>query len=1186
MKGFALRISLAASLLVLLSLVGVLPTQSDTGRAQFNRQSEDRANKGPARPGVKQLSYRSPGATHKLLVSADDADIEQRLMSSRSARKSKKYGAYSLVEVTEAELSSMDASTLDRASLRDDLNLMMLRPGQIDTMGPEPIIATDLRQRQTASRALHLVQLFGPPTPESFEALKATGAKVVGYVPNNAYLMWATRAERRQLHALRQSADGSSLVQWDGPYHPAYKVDPHIKLDSVEQISLSIQILDTPESDNTISLVKSIANKVLMPEFRAAGTVRIKVLAESYRLKELAQAPDVLAIEPWSPMKLMDERADQIVAAALSFNTVNNIQVSQPTGPGYLAFLNSVGFNADFDFAVDVGDTGFDSGSADAAKVHPDFLNAAGVSRVAYLHDFTQDSHPGDPTILPTHDQLGHGTINASIIGGFNNKTGSANTDAQGFQYGLGAAPFVRIGISKLFPDDRSGNVTYQQFISEAYRAGARLSNNSWGACEADFCNYYNDDTQAVDALVRDADPFTPGNQSMSILFAAGNDADIFNAPTVAIPGTAKNVITVGLSENVRGTETDRCGVRAQDADNAQDVVFFSGYGPVQDGRAKPDLVAPGSHMQGAASQDKLYNGGGVCGTPDRRYFPPGQTLYTWSSGTSHSTPVVTGGAALAFQWLKTKLGPEPSPALVKAFVLNSTSYLNGAFGGDSLPGAHQGWGLLNVGRMFESTSRIIYDESPSRVFTQSGGAPFEATGVIADSTKELRVMLVWSDPPGSAVTNAPYVNQLNLEVIVGGAIYNGNHFSGQYTTAGGQKDFTNNVQGVRLPAGTTGPIVIRVRPTIIAGDGVPGNFSALDQDFALVVTNGLETAIPVLTVEPAGDVSAGVTVQHADGKTDASLIAGESARITVTVRNQSQTTAATIQAAALTLSSTQSAAAFNAIPPGQTGTNTSPFQIQIPSGLRCGSVANLQLQVDTSAGRFTLPVRVQVGRFSQAGGPTERLLFDDVDNVGVKWKRKGGFDSFQGPATSGTMSYHAEDPGRERNDTQLSQLYMKKVVTIPDNAGQVRLSFFHIFNFEPGFDGGVLELSTDEGETWQDAGALILVGGYDGTLSEVSNNPLGTRIAWTSRGKPGVFSQVVIDLSGFAGKRVKLKFLAGFDEAAGVLNGYTGWFIDDIQVTAVMYSCGQAQAASEANTLAEDQRAPRPKRSGLQRVD
>ena len=1157
MKSFTLSISFAASLLILLAIVGALPARSDSSRSKLNKQpAEDRALARPFSAATKPLSYRSPGAAHKLMLPADDPQLEQLVLSSRSPHKSKKYGAYSLVEVSDTELNSLDDATLERAHLRDDLNLVMLKRGQLDTTGLAPIIATDLRQPETTTRALHLVQLFGPPTPESLRALTNTGARVVGYVPNNTYLLWTTRSERQHLHAMRQSADGSNVVQWDGPYHPAYKIDSHIKLDSVEQISASVQLVDTPESTDTLALVKSVANKVLMGEFRTSGTVHIKIQIESYKLKDLAKVADVVAIEPWSQMHLMDERANQIVAGALTFSTVNNIQVSRPTGPGYLAFLNSLGFNSDFDFTVDVGDTGLDRGSTDAALLHPDFLNATGASRVTYLHDFTNDSHPGDPTILPNHDQLGHGTINASIIGGFNNKSGSAFVDPEGFQYGLGIAPFTRIGVSKLFRDNgNAAPFSYTDFIAAAYQSGARLSNNSWGGCDPanNFCNLYADDTQVFDSLVRDADFGTPGNQSMTILFAAGNDGDL-NVPSISIPGTAKNVITVGLSENVRGTETDGCGLKAQDADNAQDVVFFSGYGPVQDGRAKPDLVAPGSHMEGAASQDKLYDGSGVC----NKYFPVGQTLYTWSSGTSHSTPVVTGAAALSYQFLKMNLGVEPSPALVKAFILNSTSYINGRFGGGDLPGDHQGWGLLNLSRMFDSTNRILYDESPSRTFTESGGAAVQTTGVITDPSKEFRVTLAWTDAPGNSVTNAPYVNQLNLEVVVGGVVYNGNHFSGEYSTPGGQKDFTNNVQGVRLPAGTTGPFAIRVRPTIIAGDGVPGDFNALDQDFALVVTNGRETALPVLAVEPSGDVAAGVTVQHADGKIDTSLIAGESANLTVTVSNQSQTTEALIQSSALSMgSSSSSSSTFNVIAPGQAGTNAAPFQIQVPSSLACSSVANLQLQLDTAGGRFTLAVRVRVGRPSQPGGPEETLLFEDVDNRRVKWKMKGGFGPASGPATSGSMSFHTEDAGKEKNnDSQLSQLFTKKAVTIPANAGQVRLSFFHIFNFEPGYDGGVAEISTDEGETWQDLGALILTGGYDGKVTSASNNPLGNRFAWTARGKPGVFSQVVINLSDFAGKRIKLRFLAGFDNATGINQGYTGWFIDDIRITAVTYSC------------------------------
>jgi extracellular elastinolytic metalloproteinase len=156
----------------------------------------------------------------------------------------------------------------------------------------------------------------------------------------------------------------------------------------------------------------------------------------------------------------------------------------------------------------------------------------------------------------------------------------------------------------------------------------------------------------------------------------------------------------------------------------------------------------------------------------------------------------------------------------------------------------------------------------------------------------------------------------------------------------------------------------------------------------------------------------------------------------------------------------------------------------------------------------------------------------------------------------SGTQSYHVVDAGKEDRDEQESTLLLKKAITIPADAGGVRLSFFHIFNFEPGFDGGVLEISDDGGDTWQDLGSRVIVGGYDGKVTEASNNPLGNRYAWTSRGRPGVFSQVVINLDDFAGKKVRLRFVAGFDTATGFREGYTGWFIDDIQITANRYIC------------------------------
>jgi hypothetical protein len=1164
MRGFTLRVSLVAGLLAATAMLAALPTFSSS---ELTRSPEE----GPKNKSVQSrnatapLSYRSPGARHKFVVPAAAAELEEKLVSSTDRKKVKRYGSYTLIEADADTLRRLDADALERVELRDDMNLILLKRGQIDTTAPAPLVTVDLSQAEGLPRSLHMVQLFGPPTTSSIRALKSTGADIVSYIPNNAYLIWATRSELERIRL-------QTAVQWDGPFHPAYKLDRHFKLDSVEQVPVSIEILDTPEAAQTVERIKSIARRVLMPEFEATETIQLKVLAESFRLAEIAKIPDVLNIEPWTKIKLADERANQIVAGVLSEETVNSVKVSRPTRPGFIPFLNSLGFNSNFDFAVDVADTGFDKGTDDFRFVHPDFLDSTGAPRIAYLHDFTNDFlfHQDNPDVLSNHDTLGHGTINASIIGGFVNRTNGPVTDSLGFQYGMGVAPFVRIGISKLFNDQGNfvSNFDYRQYIMAAYRNGARISNNSWGQCDTatGFCNLYTSDARAFDTMVRDADPEEAGNQAMTIVFAAGNDGNNLPA-SILNQATAKNVITVGASENFRATDSngqelrDGCGVGGTLADNALDVVSFSAKGPVQDGRAKPDLVAPGTHIVGAAPQDQFYAAKSiddiaVCD----RYFPSGQTLYTWSTGTSHAAPIVSGSAALAFQWLRSGLGQEPSPALVKAFILNSTSYVTGTLGGDNLPGSRQGWGRLNLSRMFEQTERIIYDESPARTFTESGGSPFETTGVISDQSKEFRVMLVWTEPPGSSTTNATYVNQLNLEVIVGGVVYNANQFAGQYSTTGGQKDILNNVQGVRLPAGTVGPFVIRVRPTIIAGNASPGFSSFLNQNFALVVTNGRELAVPVLTVNAVEEIAQGVTVMHANGTTDSALIPGERARVTVTLNNVSQTVPANITQAGLTIIASNGSngqfgpSTFPIIEASSAGSNATPFEIQVPSELRCGSAANLELQLETAEGRIKLPLRLRVGR--PAAQATSQLLDDDVDSGRVKWKLKKGFSISTITGSSGTRSYHAVDPGKDEEDDALATMTMKKKINIPANAGRVRLTFFHIFNFEPGFDGGVLEISTDNGATWEDLGSRVIAGGYDGKVTEASSNPLGNRFAWTSRGKPGIFSAVVINLDDYAGKRVQFRFLAGFDGATGVRDGYAGWFIDDLRITTELFDC------------------------------
>ncbi|HKG22447.1 MAG TPA: S8 family serine peptidase [Blastocatellia bacterium] len=1163
MRGFMLRVMILLALLMAVSLAGhpILSSSQPGGPLRVNGGNE---SKKPAPPSRFQapLSYRSPGRSHKILVPSEEGALDLELVGSGAARRIGNYGSYSLLEISTESLTALDARGLSGARLRDDLNLIKLRRGQIDTTGPAPAINEDLRMTGARGRSLHLVQLSGPPVPETVRALKATGAKIVSYIPNNSYLIWGSPS---QIGAARALKSGAGIVQWDGPYHPAYKLDPSFKLDSLEQIPVSVKLVPGPESDAAVKAIKAISKEVLTEPYETSGMVHAVALVESFRLADIARLPGVVGIERSAKVELNDERANQIVAGPLSIDTAGSLSIGKPGNPGYLNFLSQHGLNQPFDFAVDVGDTGFDKGSNLADVIHPDFRDAEGRSRIAYLLDYTSDffRHGVDSGVLPLHDSIGHGTLCASIIAGLNTGSGPAFRDDGGYQFGLGMAPLVKVGVSKLFGDDDFFSYpSYAEVTSSAYRSGARISSNSWGTCDTffGFCNFYNDQAEIYDSLVRDADPAEPGNQSMVIVFSAGNEGNELPSGSVGMPGTAKNVITVGASENftpIHFDPSDGCEVPTTLTDNALDVVSFSSLGPTVDGRAKPDLVAPGTNIFGAVSQDSFYAGKAgdevdLC----IKYFPIGQTLYTWSSGTSFSAPVVAGGSALAYQWLKMKNGSAPSPALVKALMLNSATYMTGRLGNDNLPGTRQGWGLLSLSRMFETTDRIVYDESPSRTFTQSGGEPFEITGTISDPAKEFRAMLVYTDAAGNSVTNAPLVNQLNLEIVVNGEVYRANNFSGPYSNTGKAQDILNNVQGIRLPPGKTGAFVIRVRPTIIAGDGVPGNGEGLDQDFTLVVTNGSEAPVPVFAVPEVDGLTRDVIVQHSSSQTDNSVVPGEQVSLTIQLKNVSPSGASPgVTASAISNGTASGEVAYPAIASGASSSNLSPFVLRVPANLRCGSIFEVQLRLATEFGEVNLPVRIRVGKASPAN-TSKTLLFDDLDTRRVKWKLKSGFSIATATGNSGTQSYHAVDKGLDDNDDQLSSMVMKKNVTIPANAGHVRLSFFHIFHFDRGFDGGVAEISTDNGLTWQDLGSRVLAGGYDGRLTATSLNPLEDRLAWTSRGTPGVFSPVVIDLDDFAGQKVKLRFLAGFDLATGVDDGFQGWFIDDIKITADLFSC------------------------------
>jgi len=128
---------------------------------------------------------------------------------------------------------------------------------------------------------------------------------------------------------------------------------------------------------------------------------------------------------------------------------------------------------------------------------------------------------------------------------------------------------------------------------------------------------------------------------------------------------------------------------------------------------------------------------------------------------------------------------------------------------------------------------------------------------------------------------------------------------------------------------------------------------------------------------------------------------------------------------------------------------------------------------------------------------------------------------------------------------------------------GRFKISFKHRYSFENGpegegkpvvyFDGGVIEISTNDGATWSDLATLVDLG-YPRTIfvapkatppSPAEENPLSGRRAFA--GELKAWTPVTIDLgTRVAGKRVKIRFRIGTDAGSGA----PGWDIDDLAFT------------------------------------
>ncbi|HIG11872.1 MAG TPA: PKD domain-containing protein, partial [Planctomycetes bacterium] len=762
-----------------------------------------------------------PHQLHKVRLEAGAERLRAALFETGAVVEFLDYESFAVAVVDEQAFGGRALLATSDFDFRDEWDRIALNGFVLDTHQPELTLdGLDplLRYSSTevgglfADSGLYIIQFQGPPRDEWLHSLAELGARVIHAIPMNAFVV---QVQPGRVAALGTWAETAREVQYAGALEPAFRIHPSLRAllngEHNQPVKVTVQIVDGPGSQEALADLQLMAEELIGVR-TVGGYLNAVARVHPAFFPTLALLESVFQIEPMGERVGFDEAQGQIVAG--------NVVGTGPTGPGYLAWLASRGFDSTqfTSFAINVVD---DATSLDG---HPDLP----LARIAFNQNPTGQSAV----------QGGHGFLNAHIVGGFNSGVGAAFEDAGGFNYGLGIAPWARVGVTAIFGP---GALNPTSFENSAYASGARISSNSWGYQNglggpiAD----YDSNSQEYDFITRDAQPGVAGNQEYLVIFAAGNDGPGSNS--VSTPSTAKSVLTVGASENQRQTGSDGCGISNLGANNIADVISFSSRGPVNsgggDGRWKPELIAPGTHIQAGVPQSN-YNGTSVCNA----FWPPGQTLYGWSSGTSHSTPAVAGGAALVRQWFQNQGLGEPSPAMIKGVLANSASYINGVGAGGSLPSNSQGMGRMDLGRAFDGVPRVFVDQS---VILAASGASHAVNGTVQDPGQPLRVSLCWTDAPGSTI-GAPYINNLDLTVTAGGATYRGNVFAGAFSQTGGTSDLRNNTESVFLPAGIAGAFSITVNGASIGGDGVPGNADSTDQDFALVIYNGSVQTGPV----------------------------------------------------------------------------------------------------------------------------------------------------------------------------------------------------------------------------------------------------------------------------------------------------------------------------------------------------
>lgn len=212
---------------------------------------------------------------------------------------------------------------------------------------------------------------------------------------------------------------------------------------------------------------------------------------------------------------------------------------------------------------------------------------------------------------------------------------------------------------------------------------------------------------------------------------AAGNDRVDIGDGTHPADGGESGYDTItdgGVSKN---------GITVGAVNQAVKMSSFSSWGPTNDGRIKPDLMADGVDV----------------------YSTINTSSYIQYSGTSMAAPVVTGSVALLGQHYKALFQTLPSASLVKALLIAGAKDTE-----DTGPDYKSGWGILNLEttiKLIEKTKKHFMEP----LFEQAGET--KTFSITADETAQsLTITTVWTDPAANPSAALSLINDFDTVLI------------------------------------------------------------------------------------------------------------------------------------------------------------------------------------------------------------------------------------------------------------------------------------------------------------------------------------------------------------------------------------------------------------------------------------